>query len=65
VRLRVYNLFIKQSVVDHRERSSSRTNGVMPAACEDGVTQRHVRGPVRSYDVNAAFTLLGRNAAEP
>jgi hypothetical protein len=38
---------------------------MMPAACEDGVTQRHVRGLVRSCDVDAAFTLLGRIAAWP
>jgi hypothetical protein len=58
VRLRVYNLLIKQSIVDRRERSPSRMSGVMPAVCEDGVTQRPVRGPVRSCDVDAGFMLL-------
>src|SRR5262249_17604585 len=45
VRLRVYNLLIKQRIVDRREPSLSWTNGVMTATCEDSVTRRDVRGP--------------------
>jgi hypothetical protein len=63
VRLRVYNLLIKQSIVDRRERFPLRTNGMVPAACEDGVTQRHVRGHVRSCDADAAACCWGRAVA--
>ena len=39
VRLRVYNLFIKQSIFDRSRTVFSWTNGAMPAACGDGGTR--------------------------
>jgi hypothetical protein len=44
VRLRLDNLFIKQSIFDHHERCVNRTFGAHDAACEDAERSRVGRG---------------------
>jgi hypothetical protein len=51
VRLRLDNLFIKESIFDHRERCVNRTLGARSTACGDadrcGALEGTVRGAVR------------------